>query len=305
MRGPASGPRAGSDPAVRGCPKNLASASRRPVPCLGLTTQPTVRDARGLSIFFPAYNDSGTIASMVLTALLTARTLTPDYEVIVVNDGSADRTPLILDELARVYPQVKIVHHPENRGYGGALRSGFETASKTFVFYTDGDAQYDAAEMALLWTRMTDDVDLVNGYKISRSDPMHRIVIGRFYHHVVKLLFGLKVRDVDCDFRLMRRSIFERVHLEKSSGVICLEMMKKITDAGFVIAEVPVHHFHRAYGKSQFFNFGRIFRTGVDVLKLWWALVVRKTHLTADGSAGPGRETRAVEAAARRQAPRS
>ena len=98
----------------------------------------------------------------------------------------------------------------------------------------------------------------MNGYKISRSDPLHRIVIGRIYHHTVKLLFGLKVRDVDCDFRLMRRSIFDTVHLEKNSGVICLEMMKKIQDAGFRIAEVPVHHYHRAYGKSQFFNFRRL-----------------------------------------------
>ena len=264
-----------------------------------MSTQPPVRDNQGLSIFFPAYNDSGTIASMVVTALLTARTLTTDFEVIVINDGSADRTPAILDELARVYPEVKIVHHPVNRGYGGALRSGFATASKTFVFYTDGDAQYDASEMSRLWERMDDSVDLVNGYKISRSDPMHRILIGRLYHHIVKTLFRLTVRDVDCDFRLMRRSIFERVRLEKNSGVICLEMMKKITDAGFRIAEVPVHHYHRAYGRSQFFNFGRIFRTGIDVLKLWWALVVRKTDQTVDaadaapkaGSVEAGRQT--------------
>jgi glycosyltransferase involved in cell wall biosynthesis len=234
----------------------------------------------GLSIFFPAYNDSGTIASMVVTALLAARRLTPDHEVIVVNDGSRDATPQVLDELARVYPgEVRIVHHPQNRGYGGALRSGFASATKQFVFYTDGDAQYDPGEMALLWERMADDVDMVNGYKISRSDPTHRIVIGRLYHHPVRLLFGLRVRDVDCDFRLMRRSIFDKVALTKNSGVICLEMMKKVTDAGFRIAEVPVHHYHRAYGKSQFFNIRRIFRTGLDVMRLWLDLVVRRTHL--------------------------
>jgi len=237
----------------------------------------------GLSVFFPAYNDGGTIASMVVTALLTARKLTPDHEVIVINDGSRDQTPHILDELARTYPQVRIVHHVQNRGYGGALRSGFEHASKEYVFYTDGDAQYDPAEMTLLWDRMAADVDLVNGYKISRSDPMHRIFIGRLYHHTVKTLFGLEVRDVDCDFRLMRRSIFDKVHLTRNSGVICLEMMKKIHDAGFRIAEVPVHHFHRAYGKSQFFNFRRIFRTGIDVIQLWRELVIRKVHLQADG----------------------
>jgi len=243
-----------------------------------MTSQPTP----GLSVFFPAYNDSGTIASLVISAVKAAAALTPDYEVLVINDGSQDDTRQILDELARVYPaHVRIVHHATNRGYGGALRSGFEHASKDLVFYTDGDAQYDPSEMALLWPALTNDVDWVNGWKISRSDPLHRIVIGRLYHHAVKLLFGLKVRDVDCDFRLMRRRIFDVVQLEKNSGVICLEMMKKFQDAGFRVTEVPVHHYHRAYGKSQFFNFRRIARTGVDVLKLWWALVVRREHVAA------------------------
>jgi glycosyltransferase involved in cell wall biosynthesis len=228
-----------------------------------------------LTVFFPAYNDSGTIASMVVSAVLTARQLTPDFEVLIINDGSRDATPHIADELARVYPQVRVVHHQGNRGYGGALRSGFANASKDYIFYTDGDAQYDPSEMADLWAARGPGIDMVNGYKISRSDPLHRIVIGRLYHHTVKLLFGLKVRDVDCDFRLMRRAIFDKIELTKTSGVICLEMMKKIQDAGFTIAEVPVHHFHRAYGKSQFFNFRRIARTGIDVMRLWWALVVK------------------------------
>jgi len=232
----------------------------------------------GLSVFFPAYNDSGTIASLVITAIKTAERLTSDFEVIVVDDGSRDATADIADELARTYPQVRVVHHERNRGYGGALRSGFAAATRELVFYTDGDAQYDPAEMESLWNALSDQVDLVNGYKISRSDPPHRIVIGRVYHHTVKLLFGLRVRDVDCDFRLMRRAIFDRVVLEKNSGVICLEMMKKIQDAGFRIAEVPVHHYHRAFGRSQFFNFRRLFRTGVDVLRLWMALVVRGEH---------------------------
>jgi len=245
----------------------------------------------GLSVFFPAYNDGGTIASMVVGAVLAARRLTPDHEVIVVNDGSADATPQILDELARAYPEVRVVHHRENRGYGGALRSGFSQASRDFIFYTDGDAQYDPSEMSLLWERMTDDVDLVNGYKISRSDPLHRIVIGRVYHHTVKLLFGLEVRDVDCDFRLIRKVVFDRVQLTRSSGVICLEMMKKIQDAGFRVAEVPVHHYHRAYGKSQFFNFPRIWRTALDVARLWWELVVRKRHLAAARHAGARERT--------------
>ena len=234
----------------------------------------------GLSVFFPAYNDAGTIASLVIAAVRVAGSLTPDFEVIVIDDGSKDDTPRILDELARVYPHhVRIVHHPTNRGYGGALRSGFSAASKEFVFYTDGDGQYDPAEMTVLWDQMSDDVDWVNGWKISRSDPLHRIIIGKIYHHTVKLLFGLKVRDVDCDFRLIRRSIFDIVHLEKDSGVICLEMMKKFQDAGFRVAETPVHHYHRAHGKSQFFNVPRLWRTAIDLMKLWWLLVVKREHL--------------------------
>jgi glycosyltransferase involved in cell wall biosynthesis len=246
----------------------------------------------GLSVFFPAYNDSGTIASLVIAARTAAARLTPDFEIIIVNDGSADATAEIADELARTYPEVRVVHHPRNRGYGGALRSGFAAATRDLVFYTDGDAQYDPSEMAVLWDAFGDGVDLVNGYKISRSDPFHRIVIGRIYHHTVKLLFGLRVRDVDCDFRLMRRSIFDRVELEKDSGVICLEMMKKVQDAGFRIAEVPVHHYHRAHGRSQFFNFRRLFKNGVDVLKLWGALVVRRDHLREGPQAAPAAQPR-------------
>jgi glycosyltransferase involved in cell wall biosynthesis len=230
--------------------------------------------AKSISVFFPAYNDGGTIASMVLTALMTVRELADDYEIIVVNDGSADYTPQILDELARVHKEVRVIHHEQNKGYGGALRTGFSSATKELIFYTDGDAQYDARELKVLYPVLAEGVDMVNGYKISRSDPWYRTVIGRIYHWTVKLAFGLHLRDVDCDFRLMRRSIFDRVHLRSDSGVICVEMMKKIQDAGFVISEAPVHHYHRVYGRSQFFNFGRIFRVGRDLLKLWLELVL-------------------------------
>jgi len=235
-----------------------------------------------LSVFFPAYNDSGTIASLVITALQTAAKLTPDYEVIVVNDGSSDSTAQILDELARIYPQLKVVTHEVNRGYGGALRTGFASAIKDVVFYTDGDAQYDPSEITALWPALTPGVDLVNGYKISRSDPLHRIIIGRIYHHTVKRLFGIPVRDTDCDFRMMRRTIFDRVRLERTSGVICVEMMKKIHDAGFRIVEVPVHHYHRAFGRSQFFNFRRLFKTAIDLSRLWVELVIVRRHRTVE-----------------------
>jgi glycosyltransferase involved in cell wall biosynthesis len=228
----------------------------------------------GLSMFFPAYNDAGTIASLVIQAVQVARSLTADFEVIVVNDGSRDATGTIAEELTRRYPEVRVVHHEVNRGYGGALRTGFAAATKELIAYTDGDAQYDPSELAVLWQALTQEADMVTGYKITRSDPLHRIIIGRVYHHTVKLLFRLRVRDVDCDFRLMRREIFDRVRLDRDTGVICLEMMRKIEDAGFRVVEVPVHHYHRTHGRSQFFNFRRVFWTGIDVLKLWIQLVV-------------------------------
>src|SRR5256885_2595300 len=132
----------------------------------------------GLSVFFPAYNDSGTIASMVIRTVKTAAELTPDFEVIVVDDGSADSTAEIADELARAYPHVRAVHHPINRDYGAALQTGFRSATKDLIFYTDGDAQYDPTELSLLWASMTPDVEVVNGYKSSRADPLHRVVLG-------------------------------------------------------------------------------------------------------------------------------
>src|SRR3984893_11614377 len=178
------------------------------------------RKPAGLSVFFPAYNDSGTIASMVIRTVKAASELTPDFEIIVVDDGSADSTAEIADELAHTYPQVRAVHHPTNRDYGAALQTGFRSATKELIFYTDGDAQYDPAELSVLWARMTPDCDLFNGYKISRAPPLHRIIIGRLYHYIVSTLFGLKLRDVDCDFRLMRRTIFERINLDKTSRLI-------------------------------------------------------------------------------------
>jgi glycosyltransferase involved in cell wall biosynthesis len=213
---------------------------------------------------------------MVISAITTLRSLTDDYEVIVVNDGSSDYTKDILDELEKQYPGLKVIHHPHNGGYGRALRTGFASAAKELIFYTDGDAQYDARELKLLLPALKDGVDVVNGYKIDRSDPLHRVIIGKIYQWGVKFLFGLRLRDVDCDFRLITRSVFDKIKLESDSGAICVEMMRKIQDAGFVVAEIPVHHYHRAYGKSQFFNIRRIYRALVALARLWWQLMIVK-----------------------------
>lgn len=231
--------------------------------------------AASITAFFPAYNDSGTIASMVVVADLTLRRLTEDYEVIVVNDGSPDHCGEILADLQLRYPRLRVITHETNRGYGGALRSGFANATKELVFYTDGDAQYDPREIVTLYEALTDDIDMVNGYKIHRNDPINRKIIGRIYHHVVRIAFGLRLRDVDCDFRLIRRGVFDVVRLESNSGIICVELMKRIQDAGFRISQVPIHHYHRAFGISQFFNWRRVIRTGVDLLQLWYRLVLK------------------------------
>jgi glycosyltransferase involved in cell wall biosynthesis len=238
----------------------------------------------GISVFFPAYNDAGTIGSLVALADRTLRKLTDDYEIIVVNDGSKDHTAQILSEMEALYPSLRVVHHPTNMGYGTALRTGIATATKDLIFYTDGDAQYDVREMEKLVPLMSEETDIVNGYKISRSDPAHRIVIGNIYCWSVKLAFGIRIKDVDCDFRLMRRSSINRVRLQSSSGTICVEMIKSFQDAGLRFAETPVHHYHRTYGKSQFFNFRRLFKTLFDLSLLWWRLVIlRRTQLVPPG----------------------
>ncbi len=240
-----------------------------------------------ITALFPAYNDAGTIPSMVIMAVKALADLTDDYEVVVVNDGSRDYTGEVLAELSTLYPQLRVITHARNRGYGAALRTGFSQASKEWIFYTDGDAQYDPHELKLLAEALARDsrADIANGYKIARNDPLHRVIIGRLYHHFVKIVFGLPLRDTDCDFRLFRRSVFERVQLESDSGAIALEMVKKFHDAGLRFVEVPVHHYHRAYGRSQFFNFRRLIRTAAQLSQLWWKLVVRREHRQAAASA--------------------
>ncbi|MBI3740438.1 MAG: glycosyltransferase family 2 protein, partial [Chloroflexi bacterium] len=172
-----------------------------------------------ITVFFPCYNDAGTIATNVMRAIQTLREISDDYEVCVINEGSRDDSRLVLEELARLYPrEFYFVNRDQPSGYGGVVRGGIALAKKEWFFYTDGDAQYDARELKLLAEKISDDVDFINGWKIKRRDPMHRIVIGMAYQYFVKFLFGLQIKDVDCDFRLMRRAIFDVVELESVTG---------------------------------------------------------------------------------------
>ena len=179
------------------------------------------------------------------------------------------------------YPALRVITHTENRGYGAALRAGFGAATKEWIFYTDGDAQYDARELLLL-AQSAATADIVNGYKIARHDPLYRIALGRAYHLLVSTLFALPVRDVDCDFRLFRRALLERVQLTSVSGTIALELVFKFQRCGARFAEVPVHHFHRVYGRSQFFNPRWVGRTIRQLLAMWLQLVVRSSARPPD-----------------------
>lgn len=243
----------------------------------------------GISVFFPAYGDWGTIASLVVLSESVLRELTDDWEIIVVNDCSPDHVGRILAELAPRYPRLRIVTHEANRGYGGALRSGFAAATKEWVFYTDGDAQYDVRELAGLVAARDaaqargEPADMVNGWKIARHDPLHRKVIGKLYHRFVKFMFGLRIKDVDCDFRLIRRSVFDTIELTRDSGIICVELVTKIEKNGFRVEHVPVHHYHRLHGRSQFFNFARVARVARDMGRLWWELI-REKKVTRPGA---------------------
>jgi glycosyltransferase involved in cell wall biosynthesis len=235
-------------------------------------------ESYSLSVFFPAYNDEGSIAGLIHEAIDAALQITNNYEVIIVNDGSTDGTAAVLNDLANREPRLRVIHHPDNRGYGGALRSGFESATKDLIFYTDGDGQYDVREMANLFPLMLEGVDIVNGHKIRRSDSRRRIVLGAIYKLLAKWMFGLPIRDVDCDFRLMRREAVQSLTLTSTSGVICTEMVYKLSRAGYRFAETPVHHYPRLHGQSQFFTLRRVAKTGYDFFMLWLKLVVFSTQ---------------------------
>ncbi|OGG20006.1 MAG: hypothetical protein A2039_08095 [Candidatus Melainabacteria bacterium GWA2_34_9] len=251
---------------------------------------------QSLTIFFPFLNDWGTVGSLIGLAAATAAKLTDDFEILIINDGSrkADREALgmIINETMKqgnnvtIKNRIRIIDHETNRGYGGALISGFKEAKKDLIFYTDCDAQYDPRELSLLLKSLDKEVGMVNGYKIKRNDPWFRIIAGRVYHYLVKFAFRLPIRDTDCDFRLIKREVFDPdaasgrtgVRLYENSGTICVELVKKIHHFGYKIKEVPVHHFWRTSGKSQFFNFPRLYKTGTNLFKLWWKLMIKRDY---------------------------
>ncbi|HZT40355.1 MAG TPA: glycosyltransferase family 2 protein [Bryobacteraceae bacterium] len=243
-----------------------------------------------LSVFFPAYNDAPSLPALVDAAFKILNECVDDFEVIVINDGSGDETAAVLDRLALTYgPRLRIVTHSVNRGYGAALRSGFEAASKEWVFYTDGDGQYDISELPALLAHISFDVGLVNGYKLERNDPRHRIWIGNLYNTFARLLFRIRIRDIDCDFRLIRRSLLEDARLTSTSGTICVELVRKLEMSPYRVVEVGVHHYPRRHGRSQFFRVRSLIITFYQLARLYL-----RTVILAPLSSEPGRKAESL-----------
>lgn len=223
-----------------------------------------------LSVFFPAYNDAESLPELLERTFDVVPQLTSDYEVIVIDDGSRDNTASILERLCAVYaPHLKSITHETNLGYGAALKSGFAACEKEVIFYTDGDGQYDVGELQRLWEKMRPDVDLVNGYKVNRGDGMPRKLAGYAYKRFVRSLFGITIRDVDCDFRLIRRSLLSRIQLHSDSGFICVELIKRLQDANCRFEEVGVRHYPRMHGQSQVFRLRPLFRTLYQLIEFY------------------------------------
>ncbi len=227
-----------------------------------------------ITVCFPCYNDSKTIGKLVVESFKLLPKISSDYEVVVVDDGSQDKSLQILKNLLKRYKELKVVFHKKNKGYGGALRSAFKAAKKELIFYTDGDGQYDIKEMPLLMAVMTEDIDVVNGIKIQRQDSITRILLGYLYNSLVRNLFNLKVFDVDCDFRLIRKKALKSINLTSNSGSICVEMVRRLQSKGYNFRELSIHHYPREYGKSQFFKIDKLIQTAFELSMLWVRLMI-------------------------------
>lgn len=227
--------------------------------------------AQSLSVCLPAYNDEATVGRVIEDAVRVLAERGIDYEVIVVNDGSRDRTSDVAQALAQRNPRIRVISHATNRGYGAAVRTALHAATKPFAFYTDSDGQYDVQEMPQLLAH-AGEAELVNGYKIARADRWSRRWIGRGYARMARWCFGVTIRDVNCDFRLIRTDVLRRLLLSASQGAIGLDLVTQMQRQGCRIVEVPVHHYPRVAGRSQFFHWRPLWTTAVELCRIWWRL---------------------------------
>jgi glycosyltransferase involved in cell wall biosynthesis len=232
-----------------------------------------------LTFFFPAYNEEENIAETVRRAIDEIGPLVDgSIEVLAVDDGSTDRTREIGEALAAADPRVRVFSQ-RNRGYGGALRAGFANARGELISFSDGDLQFDLREMSRLLDRLADErrpVDAVIGYRLKRRDPPHRILIAKTYNAIVSVLFGLRVRDIDCAMKLFRREVFGGLPLTTDSPFLSAELLIKLKARGERIAQVGVTHYPRAAGTNTGASFRKILRTFRDIGKLRWAMWTRR-----------------------------
>ena len=227
---------------------------------------------KSLSVFFPAYNEEGNIRNTVEKAIAVLKTLDLKWEIIIIDDGSKDKTGQIADELVEKYSQVRAVHQP-NGGYGAALRAGFANSTLDWVTYTDGDGQFDFAEITNMLAA-AENADVVWGYRIKRNDPFYRLLFAKGWTISLWLLLGLNLKDPDCGFKLFKKSVVESIMpLESRRGaMINAELAAKAQNKGFLIAQVGVHHYPRVAGKPTGANLQVIIKSYLDLLKLWWKL---------------------------------
>jgi glycosyltransferase involved in cell wall biosynthesis len=220
-----------------------------------------------LSLFYPMFNEEANIEEAARRALRILPKYADLFEVILVDDGSRDRTGAIADRLASADPRVRAIHHETNRGYGAALRSGISAARYDWIFYTDGDNQFDLEDLSLLLP-LTRNHDCVTGYRVERKDTAIRKLNARIFNAAIELLFGLRLRDVDCAFKLYRRTIFDGIALESDGAMIDTEILAKARARGARIAEVGVRHFPRLAGSQSGARLSVILRAFRELLRL-------------------------------------
>jgi glycosyltransferase involved in cell wall biosynthesis len=221
-----------------------------------------------ISVFFPCYNEQGNVTGMVEQTLAVLEKLNADFEVIIVDDGSSDDTGKIADELSGGNDRIKVVHHRTNLGYGAALQSGFKAATKELVFYTDGDGQFDIKEMPGLLDLM-EQCDIVSCYRLNRQDNLVRRINAWCWTKLVCLLFGMKIRDIDCAFKLYKREIFDTFKLVSTGALIDAEVLARSVRKGYRVVQQGVHHYPRTAGAQTGANLRVILRAFKELFGLW------------------------------------
>lgn len=222
-----------------------------------------------ISVFFPAYNEEANIEATVRKAKGVIPNIAKTWEIIIVNDGSCDRTLSIANRLAKEDKRIRVVSHTKNRGYGEALKTGFYSASYAWIATTDADGQFDFSEITKLIAKSKTN-QVIIGYRIDRKDSLLRKVNGWGWTFLANILFGFRVRDVDCSFKLVKKAVLERIpHLESTrGGMISPELLAKAKKAGFKISEVGVHHYPRLAGKQSGATLRVIVRSFIDLFRL-------------------------------------